>query len=231
MYCRQSSATESGYPLQYGKAPIVYLITKAIMKNLLIFCLVIFYSCNHPSKDKIDTFIVPADTMPVYEGTNLKEPSPPSPNRAYYFPSNFIIDTAGLIFFYQQDRLLGMDDVVTKWDTPPQFINLKPKDIIQIPADNIEAFIKMNILNIDCKDRLVSIASTRDTIKSKGLSKIMAIFNKRPKCIRGWIFRKVTQEEEVVLDYKKRNAFYYRGDVKWDSTKILLPDFEMKTRN
>ena len=210
----------------------MHLITKGIMKNLLIICLIAFYSCNHPSKDKIDTFIVPADTMPIYKWTNLEKPPPPPPNRGYYLPANFIIDTAGQIFFYQRDRLFGfdvVDDVVTKWDTPPQFINLKPQDIIQIPVDNIESFIKMNILNIGYKDRFVSIASTRDTIKSEGLSKIMAIFNKRPKCVRGWIFRKVSQEEEVVLDYKKRNAFYYSGDVKWDSTKILLPDLEPKS--
>jgi hypothetical protein len=108
------------------------------------------------------------------------------------------------------------DDAVLAWGTPPEFINLQPKDIFQLPKDDIEKFITLNILNSDRLGRVVAIASTKDTIESAGLSTIVSILseNRVP-----WKFRKVTQEETVVLDYKRRNAVYYSGSVKWDSTK------------
>ena len=188
------------------------------MRNLLIICLTFFFGCIQPTKNVTETFIVPADTIPVYKTTDNQPPTPPS-IRAYYFPSNFIIDTSGQIYFYQQQQNRGFCGTGIEWNTPPEFIDLKPMDIIQIPIENIEMFIKLNILNIDTLNRYVSIASTQDTVKSEGLSKIIALFKDTSNHIR-WKFRIVTQEEMIVLDYKKRQAKYYADEIKWDSTKI-----------
>jgi len=196
--------------------------TKLIGKSLSLYCIIInsffLISCNQQGKN--ETFTIPLDTMPVYKTTDPKIPPPPPPNRAYYLPSNFIIDSTGNIFYYQQ-KILGNDDEIRDWNTLPNFINLQPKDIIQIPVSSIEEFIRMNILNSDSLRRYVSIASAKDTITSLGLSKIIALCNEKSNQIR-WKFRMATQEELVVLDHKKRQEEYYPDKIKWDSTKIQI---------
>jgi hypothetical protein len=184
-----------------------------------IFIFIILFGCTQPTHNTTEIFIVPADTMPSYK-TNTHDvlPPPPSSNRAYYFPSNFIIDTGEQIFYYQQKQTLN-DDIRVAWTTPPLFINLQPKDIIQIPVKSIAEFITLNILNKDSLIRYVAVASIKDTTQSVGLSKIVTLLNDSANHIR-WKFRKVTQEEAIVLDYKKRQANYYPDEIKWDTTKI-----------
>jgi hypothetical protein len=184
----------------------------------------VFIACMAPScseQNSNETFIVPLDTMPVYNRTDSKMPPPPPPKRAYYFPSNFIIDTSGQVFFYQRQRKWN-DDVQADWNTPPEFIDLKPKDIVEIPVNGIEEFIKLNILNIDSSKRYIAIASAKDTMTSLGLSKIIAICKDENNHIR-WKFRLMTQEEAIVLNYKKGNGNYDSEEIKWDSTKIKMP--------
>jgi hypothetical protein len=162
------------------------------------------------------TFIVPPDTMPAFKWADSTVPPPPPPNRAYYFASNFIVDTAERIYYYQQKPIMN-DDAPIDWNLPPKFIGLNPKDIIQIPNNSIEDFVKLNILNINFNDRYAVIASTKDTFTSSELSKMVLMF--KLNHVR-WKFRKITQEEEVVLDCKKRKEFYFSDEIKWDSTRI-----------
>lgn len=184
----------------------------------LIFICSAFISCRQQNKGY--TFIVPPDTMPTYKQSDSGIPKPPPPNRAYYFASNFIIDKEGKVYFFQQQYKLNHEKV--DWNTPPVFINLAPKDIVEIPDDNVEEFIKLNILNRDTLKRDISIASEKDTIRSVGLSKIIAICNKNEYHIR-WKFRKVTQEETIVLSYKKNQKDYYPYEINWDTTRIIIP--------
>ncbi len=173
-----------------------------------------------------ETFIVPVDTMPIYKQTE-NQPPPPPPIRTYYFPSNFIIDTGGHIYFYQQSIQNGwLCGTGINWDTPPYFIDLKPKDIIEVPSDNLERFIKANIQYLDNYNRKFAVASTVDTITSVGLAKIFKVFQDTANHIK-WRFRRTTQEENVVLEYKKKQERYDYEEIKWDSTKILfLPKFD-----
>jgi len=196
-------------------------IAKVNLKKVLIILSTIICGCTSSSKHETDTFIVPVDTMPVYKPV-ANQPPPPPPVKAYYFPSNFIVDTAEGIFFYQQQQNERYCGTGIEWNTPPLFIGLMPKDIFQIPVENIGAFIKLNILNRDSLDRYVSVASTQDTIKSAGLAKILTLFEDKSNHIR-WILRKVTQEEAIVLDYKIRRANYNSDKIKWDSAKIQFP--------
>ena len=38
-----------------------------------------------------------------------------------------------------------------------------------------------------------------------------------------WMLRKMTQEEKVVLDYKKSGKKYDPKTIAWDTTTIILP--------
>ena len=192
------------------------------MRHLSIFCWTILFGCSQSVNNSTDIFIVTADTLPVYKTTG-NEPPPPPPIKTYYFPSNFIIDTGGHVFFYQQPIQYGwFCGTGIEWDTPPSFINLKPKDIIEIPSENLEQFIRQNIQYLDNSNRLFAVASTVDTITSAGLTKIFGVFKDTVNHIN-WRFRMTTQEENIVLDYKKRKERYDYEKVKWDSTKILFP--------
>jgi hypothetical protein len=79
----------------------------------------------------------------------------------------------------------------------------------------------LNLLKAKQNDRRVAIATTVDSIISPGLSKIVSVFKDTSNHV-SWIFRKVTPEEAVVLDYKKRQIEYMPTEIKWDSTKTLF---------
>ena len=129
----------------------------------------------HQLTDKVDnTYIVPTDSMLLPKV--LGNQPPPPPIKRYYFPSNFIIDTGGHIYFYQQKIETGwICGMGIEWDTPPTFIDLQPKDIIEVPSQHLNAFIKLNIQYLDSSDRQFAIASVADTISSSGLAKIFDI--------------------------------------------------------
>ena len=157
-----------------------------------------------------DTFIVPGD-------------NPKDLVKEFYFNYNLIIDTGNHIFYYQRPIVRSCGNI-EEWDKLkiPYFLGLKPNDIIQIPSDNIEQFLKLNMLNSEYQ-RWASIASTVDTIKSSGLFKIMSLFNDTLNNVK-WIFRKTTIEENIVLQYKKSGNTYSPDEIKWDSTKTLFPE-------
>lgn len=190
------------------------------LNKILLIILVSLASCSQKAKSYSETFIVAVRKKPSTD-TALNLPPPPPPIQTY-LPSNFIIDTAGRLYFYQQEQYGWFCGTGIEWDTPPEFINLKPKDIVQVPIENVEQFVKLNILTLDSLDRRVSIASLRDTFQSVALSKIVLIFRDSTNRIK-WLFRKATQEETIVLNYKQSNGEYYPDDIKWDLTRIRLP--------
>lgn len=149
-------------------------------------------------------------------------PPPPYAFQPYYLPLNFIIDTGEHIYFYQQSILHGWFCGTGLPDTiPPFFIDLQPKDIVEVPIDNVEQFIKLNIRHLSEEDRLFTIASTIDTITSTGLAEIFFVFKDTANHIK-WTFRKTTQEETVVLKYKKSRERYEADAIKWDSARTLF---------
>ncbi|MDH7463535.1 hypothetical protein QEG73_19700 [Chitinophagaceae bacterium 26-R-25] len=191
-------------------------------KKLLPLFSTFLLSCNRQASNSTETFVVPVDSMPV-DKTIGNQPPPPPPIRTYYFPSNFIIDTGEHVFYYQKPVIYGFFcGTGIEWNTPPPFINLKPSDIIEIPSDNVEQFIVSNIKYFDNSNKKVAVACTVDTITSAGLAKMFMIFKDKSNHIN-WRFRKTTQEENVVLKYKKEKKEYNLEAIKWDSTKILFP--------
>jgi hypothetical protein len=187
----------------------------------LPFLLTVFISCSQQPTRTDDVYIVPQREKPQVD-TTPNEPPPPPPIQTYYLTTNFIIDTSGEVYFYEQPQYAFYCGTGLDWDTPPEFIDLKPKDIVQVPINSITDFIKLNILSLDSNDRRVAIASLKDTIQSVGLSKILAACNDNSNKIK-WIFRKATQEENIVLKFKKLNRRYNSEDIKWDSKKIWFP--------
>ncbi len=180
---------------------------KKLLKIIISIFLTYFISCSDQTKNINETFIVPNLKTKPFLPVNI------------YLPFNLIVDSSGRIFYYQEQILFGSDDVV---EEQPTYINLRPKDIIQIPSNNVEEFIKLNILSNDNSEKVVAIALSLDTIKSEPLSKIRMMFQDTSNHVK-WLIRKVTQEEKIVLLYKQKNENYYPSDIRWDSTKIRFP--------
>jgi hypothetical protein len=174
---------------------------------------VIFFSgCAVKRGNKDHVYFVPTITKKE-NIRNKNEPPPPPPPNDFYLPFDFIIDSSGEVFYYQQPMFSGINDVIRE---EPELINLRPKDIVRVPDKTIAEFIKLNILSVKDDDRFVAIGLLRDSIKSVGLTRILNVFEDTSNHIK-WLLRKATKEEAIVLDYKKRQLRYYPGDIKWDS--------------
>jgi hypothetical protein len=177
-------------------------------KIFLAFLLTVFVSCSQQPTSSNDVYIVSQRQKPRVD-TIPNEPPPP-PIQPYYLTSNFIIGTSGEVYFYEQLQYAFYCGTGLNWE---------PTDIVQVPINSLTNFINLNVLSLDINQRRVAIASIKDTIQSIGLSKILAVCNDNSNDIR-WLFRKATEEENIVLKYKKHNWRYYPEDIKWDSTKI-----------
>lgn len=186
------------------------------MKVYSLIILTFMTGCQQGRKDSGKQFIV----SKYSSYTPYNSPSPIN----IYLPFNFIVDSVGEIFFYQQEMIFGSDDV---YHDIPQFINLKPKDIIHVPATGIEDFIQLNILNVEQEDSYVSIALIRDSIQSEGLSKIINKLNDETNITR-WLLRHATEEESTVLFYKKIQKRYFVDDIKWDFSRIQFAENSRK---
>ncbi len=138
------------------------------------------------------------------------------PNKAFYGESQLIIDKNGDLFFYQKEYIQILCDYGFIDDSIPEFLGIKPKDIVKIPQNSLNDFLSENILT---KDRqILIIASQNDTIKNKSFLYFLE-HNKIPT----YLIRRTTQEEDTILFYKKNHKYYYSDEIKWDTTRIKLP--------
>jgi hypothetical protein len=192
----------------------------SIIKTMKLFAAVVLafmVSCSQVKPGSDNTYRLPVFKGPV-TGTEPGGPPPPPPP-IYYLAADFIIDSAGQVYFYQQPHYRQLCGTGIENKTLPEFIDLQPEDLVRIPDNNIEEFIKENIVTLARHDRLVAIALMKDTITSSGLTKIFKVVDDTANNIR-WIMRQATQEEAVVLAYKQQNRRYYPGNIEWDSSKI-----------
>jgi hypothetical protein len=191
------------------------LINKPSVKILLFFCLILT-ACIQPRKDKDYVFVVSTFNKP----TDPREPPPPP--MPTYAPFNFIVDTSGLIYYYQlqigKPRCAsGIHDNLT-----PPFIGLQPQNIVQIPEATLMQFIKSNLHWLNQDYKFISIASPVDTVKKASFKSLIEIFSDTTFHVR-YSIRKTTQEENVVLDHKVREVYYDADSQRWDSTRISFP--------
>lgn len=148
-------------------------------------------------------------------------PPPPIPGWLVYGTNTFIINSDSTAYYFQ-NKGIGFICGTPNADTIPYFINLQPKDLIEISNKNLYEFIKLNYK--DDFRNATFIASESDTLKSKiffDLRKSLSHFIRdRDFCV----IRRTTQEEDTVLKYKRSNGSYYSEDIKWDKTKIKFPE-------
>lgn len=138
---------------------------------------------------------------------------------AYYATANFILADTNKVYFYKDYSSAAT--CAPPIDNRPIFINLDPRDIIQLPASSIGEFIELNFSREMYNS--IAVASYTDTIKSPILEKMLSAFAK--KRLPKYIIRRTTLEEEIVLYHKTHNLPYLSDEVEWDTTRI---NFESK---
>ncbi len=178
----------------------------------VVACIFVLFlsACTHLEQPAF-TYVLPDHPNNVGHQDTLQIP--------FYAPFNFIFDSSGNLFYYQQQR--GILDCGTDYDyTTPAYIGLQPQHIIQLPEEaGIKDFLKTNVYSVVSDYRVVSIASLQDTIKAPALMLLMGSFSNSANHTRYYI-RKATQEETVVLNHKLKGASYNVDNIAWDSSKI-----------
>nr|WP_315243786.1 hypothetical protein [uncultured Flavobacterium sp.] len=148
-------------------------------------------------------------------------PPPPIPGWLTYGTNTFIIDSDSKIYYFQGEKIGFICGTGSQNDTIPHFINLQPKDLIEIPSNSIFDFVKLNYK--DDFRNLTFVSSKLDTLKSESFFNLINALESSLKDRDFYYIGRTTQEEDTVLKYKKNNSYYRSDDIKWDKTKIEFP--------
>lgn len=107
---------------------------------------------------------------------------------------------------------------------PAPFINLYPKDIIHIPADDFETFFKSKVMDSLKPEELmyIYIGSQKDSFQSAEVNQIFKKLEGDEKN-RRIICRRTTQQENIVLQYKKSGKPYNPDTIKWNPDLTDVP--------
>jgi len=191
-------------------------------KLFLIVLLPITVSCSDTTVTDTFLFTIPVDTVSEQKVADPNEPPPPPIYKLYYTAFNFIVDSSGNLFFFQRQMPslicgTGLDE-----NAAPAYIDLRPTDIVAVPKEGLRSFVDLNIFTHPPDDRIVAIGLLKNKIQSEELYKLTQLLKDTSKKAR-WFIRKATQEESIVLDYKKKLAKFYPEDIHWDSTKTRFP--------
>ena len=143
------------------------------MKKILIVLIIgIFIGCKKENQTAIKNnslekyYIISFEDKKIKERLDsLKIPPPLIPAGASA-ESNLIIDKNSNFFYYQRPPAYPTCGTGMQNDTIPKFINLQPKDIVEIPEDCIEKFINKNVMKKEKRKQILIIASQNDTIKN-----------------------------------------------------------------
>ena len=197
------------------------------MKQLFFLLIALNFltsSCNFNNKknsDKIEqnnseqNFIISKhDSIHI---AHCKQENIPPVIPFFYFDYNFLFDSSNNIFLHKKHPFMGFCDDGSCDKNFPPFMHLKPSDIIQIDENFIDNFLRDSIPKLN-DVAAIAIVSFYDTVKSKQANEMIHFLIKRNetrKPIIRWGVRKITEEESIVLDYKKRNKPYSPQKIKW----------------
>lgn len=131
-----------------------------------------------------------------------------------YAQNNFIIGDSDKVYFY---RIAPIMICTPQRKHPPLFIDLRPDDIIELPASSIGEFVHLNFGG-ESRRKSISIASFTDVIKSDSFNHLLTSFTTEK--IAKYFIRRTTLEEEIVLTHKRKDLYYFPEEVDWDTTRI-----------
>lgn len=180
----------------------------------------LFFGCNKKEVSEVQKpYIISEENKEKIDKNNNKIiPLPPTiPGWLVYGTNTFIINSDSTAYYFQ-NKEIGMICGTPTADTIPYFINLQPKDLIEISNKNIYDFIKLNYK--DDFRNVTFIASQSDTLNSKFFFDLQKALNFFMRNRDFYLVRRTTQEEDTVLKYKKSNKYYDSNSIKWNKSRI-----------
>jgi hypothetical protein len=191
------------------------------MKRVVVLILIsLFFGCNKKEDSEVQKpYIISQEDRKNSERDKKNNVPPPFIPNGISLENNIIIDKHSNIYYYQRNKRGVFCNYGMENDTIPKFIDLQPKDLLIIPKDCMAKFIDENVMTKEKRRQILIIASQTDTIKDQKISSFLYHIK-----VPTYIIRRTTQEEDTVLSYKKKNAFYYSDEIKWDKSKIRFPD-------
>ena len=180
---------------------------------LALFIFLFLHSCSNGKAVQEKTYIISSlAKTDVNHFINLSPPSEFTQNM-YYSQFNFILDSTGILFYYFfQPREVVGDSSISKL----LISYLRPGQLIQVPKNSTIDFLKCNILNTNKSNIKISIASVKDTIKSKIFNELYLFLKDSTKSL-DYIIRPATKEEILYLYCKKKKEYYSSEGKFWDS--------------
>jgi hypothetical protein len=180
---------------------------------------------------KNNPYIISEENSKTLE--NLKKrkipPPPPIPGWLTYGTNTFIIDKDSKIYYFQGNKIGFICGTGSENDTIPHFIDLQPKDLVEIPNNCIGDFVKANYKKED--RNLTFISSQLDTLQTKNYFNLINAIKTSCQDRDTYFIDKTTQEEDTVLKYKKNNNNYNSNSIKWDRSRIkFTKDVEFANR-
>lgn len=151
---------------------------------------------------------------------SAKVPPPLTPhNLKWYSDVVFILDSSK-VYAYQTERThTGLsNDVDFEY---PNYIGLNPEYLLTIDSENFVSFLENNndifgIFPDNSVQPIIYLASQTDTVKNIALTKLWEKL-KDSKSRTIFSVRRTTEEENIVLSYKKNNKELLPERVKWSS--------------
>lgn len=193
------------------------------MKKVSVLIMIsLVFGCSKKEDNGVQKpYVISIENKEKINKNDTIPPPPPIPGRLVYGTNTFILnsDSTG---YYFQSKEIGMICGTLTADTIPYFINLQPKDLIEISNKNIYDFIKLNYK--DDFRNVTFIASQSDTLYSKFFFDLQKSLNFFKRNRDFYLIRRTTQEEDSVLKYKKSNEYYDSNLIKWDKSNIKFPE-------
>ncbi|WP_417356287.1 hypothetical protein [Flavobacterium sp.] len=144
----------------------------------------------------------------------------------FYSNHNFIIDSLNNIYYHY--RLESYISVIcatglAEGPFPAPYIQLQPERIIDV-TDNIETFLKSRVMDSikNEEETYIFIGSQKDSFQSPAVDQLFLNFN--PDYRNRFILcRRTTEEENIVLQYKKSGEPYNPDTIKWNPDLTAIP--------
>jgi hypothetical protein len=191
------------------------------MKYKLLFSLAliaILTCCKKETIEKKHYVISNADSISEAWMKSAKVPPPFIPhNLKWYSDVVFILDSSK-VYAYQTEKTHTGSGTNTDFQYP-NYIGLNPEHLLTIDCENFVSFLVNNndifgIFPDNSVQTIIYLASQTDTVKSVALTELWKKLDKI-KSRTFFSVRRTTEEENIVLSYKKKNKEFFPEKVKW----------------
>lgn len=201
--------------------------------KIFIVTFLLLISCKKENAKKDYYIISKQDSINKtfnFEKDSNKIPPPPPPplNLKWYSNLVFIMDSKNKVYVYQTENKIKYsrngNDIIYDIEYP-NYIGLKPEHLLTFESEDFIRFIKTNndifelYSNTEYRtNKFFYIVSDCDTVKNRAVYELEKSFKNEHRI--NYLIRKSTEEENIVLEYKRKGQKYIPENIKW-STNFL----------